>query len=306
MNYLILLVVVLIIIAIINSLLEKNKAFYVSASGNDENNGKSEKKPFKTIRKAIRSIEDSRRSKIFVIGTLDAKSEEPVSYNDDLNKIEWDEKYVFDIRYSRKKDIAITGKPNAKDNEKAILSGLGATQAVVNITGNWNSMVCFGNIEISGINPNKTRSKRKKMIDNMADNKDFVYTKNDEEIYDSCFALEIYRNVLLGEGTRITNNYGNGVLVEGCLLGVDGAEIIDNACFGIMLANASLYVSSGIIKNNKCGVYFDKKSKGTIEGGEITENKQTGVFLEQGSALEEKGGKIHKNDINIIRSEDKE
>jgi len=297
---------VIFIILIVNSLLEKNRAFYVSASGNNENNGKSEKKPFKTLRKAINSIEDSRRSKIVVIGTLDAKSEEPVSYNDDLNKIEWDERYVFEIRYSRNKNIAITGKPDAKDNEKAILSGFGATEAVVKITGNWNSMVCFGDIEISGINPNKTRSKRKEMIDNMAYNKDFVYTKKDEEIYDTCFALEIYRNVFLGEGTRITNNYGNGVLVDGCLLGIDGAEIIDNAGFGIVLNNASLYVSSGIIKNNKCGVYFDKKSKGTIEGGEITENKQTGIFLEKGSTIEEKGGKIHKNDINIMRSEEQE
>ena len=57
-----------------NELLIEN-AYYVSANGNDSNNGRTYDTPFKTLNKAITSANNSDSKTVYVIGTLNATSE---------------------------------------------------------------------------------------------------------------------------------------------------------------------------------------------------------------------------------------
>lgn len=82
------------------------KSFYVKATGNDDNLGRSEDSPFKTLHKALEAVSQSSINKITIIGTLTNESEN------------LKENSVFFIRYPAEKDIFIVGKNNA------VLSGI--------------------------------------------------------------------------------------------------------------------------------------------------------------------------------------
>jgi len=134
------------------------KSVYVSAKGNDfPNDGLSEAKPFKTLKKALMEIAKSEMeitkseleinskgnyksiTKITVIGKLDINSN-----NNSSDQGLWS---LFSLNIRNKREIIITGKPDAVSTDRAVLSAEGAKKGVIEIQlGNFR----FENIDIVG------------------------------------------------------------------------------------------------------------------------------------------------------------
>jgi len=99
-------------------------AYYVKATGNDENNGRSEEQPLKTISRAIKMAIAGPIKNIIILGSLNE---------------------IIEIENSGKTEIYIYGKNNVNDRDKARL-----TKGGVTIKGNSN--IKLENIIISGGN----------------------------------------------------------------------------------------------------------------------------------------------------------
>ena len=96
-------------------------SYYVRADGDDSNAGMSEDKPFKTLAKAVTTAAKTKVKTITVIGKLDTGE--------------------IVIKDSGTDEILITGKPDASDSEKAVLTVADLSDKGVNtiqITGNSN------------------------------------------------------------------------------------------------------------------------------------------------------------------------
>jgi hypothetical protein len=112
--------------------------YYVSATGNDENDGLTEATAFKTLSHASFQAKKSDNIKtITVIGTLNEASE-----NNQRNDA------VFALLFlDEEEPILITGIPNAPAGRRAVLSGAGVQKLGVSV---FLSNVRFEHIEISG------------------------------------------------------------------------------------------------------------------------------------------------------------
>jgi hypothetical protein len=258
---------------------EKKKSFYVSAQGDDHNNGKSENRPFKTLDKAIRAIDESKRQKITIIGTLDKESENPHGWDSVEKKLlPWDKQAIFDIFYTKNRDLTITGKPGASDNEKAILSGIRGANSIVRIRGNASSKIIFENIEISNIAP------------------------IDEDSSCSCLFI-VDTCVIIAKGTIIKNsgvadedNHSNGIFISNGKLILDGGEVSGNSGSGIFLCeNANLSMIDGKISGNKMsGITLPQHTKALMSGGSI-EHNNVGVYVTNDGIFQLSDGKISEN-----------
>jgi hypothetical protein len=102
-----------------------NRSYYVRADGDDENNnGRSEEAPYKTLAKAVEMVSKGAVKTITVIGRIDGS---------------------VSIENSGTSEILITGKADADENEKAVLSNTQSRVLVVS----GDSKIRLENIEIS-------------------------------------------------------------------------------------------------------------------------------------------------------------
>ena len=302
---------------------EKKKSFYVSAQGDDDNSGKSEKRPFKTLGKAILAVNESRRRKITIIGNLNSKSE--YSSKDDRYAI-------FDIFYTKNRDLTITGKPEASDKERAILSGVRGISSIVRIRGTSSAKIIFENIEISGIAPPDPDSYCSCVEVSLGTveigNGTIIKRSNIEGIRRVNDKIETYENdngagicitdgKLILNGGEITENKGSGIdlfgeaelsMIDGvvCHNGfgicvhhatsnciISGGKLQSNQKIGIIVIGKCT-MTDGSIERNEIGIVVSGKGKISIEGGLIEENK-TGVYLTENGSLEISNGQISKN-----------
>jgi len=177
------------------------ESYYVRADGNDRNAGTSEDAPFKTLTRAIEVASKTSVKKITVIGTLvEEVSTENAATS--LWRKNWDD--------PNPAEILITGKPNATDDEKAVLTSQRDHVLIIHIA----LAIRLENIEISG---------KKGSNNNSA-----VYIVGGE--------------LTLAQGAKITNNIGSGVVVSfgGLLIMRDNSEISNNEARvggGIVLQN---------------------------------------------------------------------
>ena len=255
------------------------QSIYVSAQGNDNNDGLSEGKPLKSIDKALTFAYEKNVYRVTVIGTLT---------KDNFSIFEDDDDFVFHFRNRASAELLITGKPNATGTVRAVLSakGLNISAAVVFGTG---TKIRFEHIEISG---------------GEGEDGDGLV------IYDDA-------SVTLGPGTVIRGNKGTGVHVcEGNLL-IDGGEVRDNQDSGIMICESSTGIMrSGTIRDNRSpdiagGVYIDEDGVFTMSGGTITGNRAVksggGVYVCTDGRFDKTGGTITGNtagqgsDHNVYR-----
>jgi len=245
---------------------QREPSLYVSAKGNDKNNGLSESRPLKTLKKALAVGADEGIRKITVLGTLDSKSEgEPIVLKDQNQRGEY----------------LITGKPGESGAKRAVLSGKGAIYSdAVTVDG---ATIRFEHIEISGgqelIVVWRTRGAGIQIIDKAT--------------------------VILGPGAVVKDNTRIGVSVydhSGLIL--EGGDIRDNSDSGVKLTSySSLTMNSGTIRNNKnagveiMGDYF------TMNGGTISGNEKMGVYV--GGTFTLAGGTIsgHKGNGVLVRKE---
>lgn len=243
-----------------------NRSYYVSANGDDENNnGRSEEAPFKTLAKAIEMASKGAVKTITVLGTLYGEDERgPINQSN----------YVFVVSFSGSQELLITGKSDVSDEERAILSGSRHANTIVGVFLGSDAKVKFENIEISG-----------------------CISGGGMNVSSG--------TVSLGTGVKITHNkgqyYAGGLLVgRNAIVTLDGAEISENNSGrdfggGVVVEGGRFIMNNGIITNNidigtgsRCGGGGIWLGGGTLEikGGIISGNtarRGGGVFIAGGS-----------------------
>jgi len=251
---------------------QNTKSYYVSAKGNDDNDGLSEAKPLKNLSTAVEKmmignmfIPDTNNwiTKITVIGTLNSDS-----------KIQEDA-VVFGLNNMTKIDYIITGKSGATSAERAVLSAKGTNKAVLAVRG----FFCFENIEISG------------------------GTGKDPAPAGILLTTD-YTFVTLNTGAVVRDNKGIGITIGDGYLVIDGGEVRNNEGTGVALLKGELIMESGAIRDNKSishsgGVYVSGAASFTMSGGIITGNKAAeaggGVSVVTGGRFDQTGGSISSN-----------
>ena len=167
------------------------RSLYVSARGNDNNNGRSEETPYKTLEKAAETANAGAIKTITVIGTIAGGS----------------------IRQSGADEILITGKPDASAAERAVIS------SSINISGK----VRFSHIlltrEMTG-NSGPTITLGTGVVVSNTTGSGLInigtLIMTDDATITGCSGagvsgLQSYATVTMSGDTRITNNGGKGI-----------------------------------------------------------------------------------------------
>jgi hypothetical protein len=272
-------------------------SYYVSAAGNDRNNGLSEARAFKSLAHAVSQAARSDTIKtVTVIGTLNDASEDGKAGEDGEYGLPHE---VFSLSNGIEETgsndpILITGLPNAPVKRRAVLSAAGTDKECVRTFGAFR----FEHIEISGSGETGL----------------FVGLESD---------------VTLGPGSLVRDNQGGGVYVTAPIfvsydaqpediprpgsLTLDGGIIENNRGRwwgeggGIFVIGA-FTMKRGSVRNNEAvsggdswamggGIYIESNEPVIIEGGDITGNKAEmggGLFI-AGGRLTMSGGVITGN-----------
>ena len=240
---------------------------YVSASGNDSNDGLSEARAVKTLNAAVTKA-NAINGKVMVIGTLNGQSE---SYGGIYNK--WSFGAIFRIADIRR-ELVISGKPNAVGSERAVISTAGSEAMVLIID---NSIIRFEHIEISG----------------------------GEGEYGMGLEIVNNANVTLGQGAVVTGNSLFGVFIYSGTCIMEGGDIRDNRNNGVVVyEGSSLILRNGFIRNNLSpdnggGVVVVSRGSFSMTGGTVSGNSAAqaggGVFVYTGGRFDQTGGTINSN-----------
>jgi hypothetical protein len=245
-------------------------AYYVSAEGNNKNDGLTEETAFKTLEMAVIEAAASETIKtVTVSGTLNQVSESEAL----VGMILAGDVSVFTIMMTvGAKPLLITGLPNAPAGRRAVLSAVGTQKIGVYVGG---GVIRFEHIEISG-SPER--------------------------------GLVVGRDssVTLGPGSVVRNNQNGGVGVYGAkderkagLLILDGGIVENNKrenSGGGIFVNGAFTMKRGSIRNNTVvpdkdevayggGIFIQSSEPVTIEGGDITGNTAGyggGIYISEG------------------------
>jgi len=235
---------------------------YVRAGGNDNNSGLSETEALKTLYKALSRAEQINSGRITVVGTLDSNSEARNTRDS-----------VFELSVNSDMEVLITGKPDASDSEKAILSAKGSNKSVVSVNkGN----IRFEYIEISNANGEGTGE----------------------------VGVFVFSRITLGQGAVVRDNNGFGILISGndAICTIDGGEVRNNNSTGVFLNKGLFVLKNGTIADNKAklaaGVFVATDTKFEMQGGTILNNiadTGAGVIVESDAKFEMLDGTISNN-----------
>jgi len=247
---------------------QSGASYYVSARGNDINDGLSEATPFRSLGSAfLRASSSSDIKRITVIGTLDKNSEGSGTYA------------VFNLMPLSSEEIVITGKPGATGSERAVLSGRGSGVLVLR-TVMTSGSIRFENIEISG----------------------------GEGENGCGILISDGSTITLGPGAVVRSNQVCGIFVNEGTCVIDGGEVRENTGIGGGIAvneKGILTMRSGSIRDNGSptaiagGVSVTRGGRFTMSGGTITGNRATevggGVVVLSGGRFDQTGGTISNN-----------
>lgn len=255
-------------------------SYYISANGDDNNDGLSEKKALKTLSYAIRQLPENPINRFTVIGTLDITSEILFEEAEDE-----DMRSVFHLFHvDPDREIIISGKPGAKGAERAVLSAAGSEKGVGIVLGG--GPIRFEHIEISGGETKRGVALRRGFG----------------------LMLVVGGRVILGPGAIIRDNFGAGVeMILGTCI-IDGGEVRDNTGPGIVALNQSaLTMKDGTISGNNYayggGVLLEDSATFTMSGGTISNNQAEyggGIFLGENNTFTLTGGSITGNSASIL------
>jgi hypothetical protein len=250
------------IILILNAgLCIAQQSVFVNALGNDDNSGRSEDTPFRTISRAMEEIRISGINRITVIGYLDAESEIK-NGNDSV--------FVLDT-FDRSNELIITGMRGASGASRAVLSGRGSGLPVLGVSGA-NTKIRLENIEITG----------------------------GESIEGTGLLILNGASVTLGPGAVLRDNQTGVKLILGSCI-IDGGEIRDNSVTGIVVTNLCvLTMRGGTVRNNQgSGVLIQRNGRFSMTGGTITGNvnpvEGAGVYVQSGGRFDQTAGTINGN-----------
>jgi len=258
-------------------------SWYVQASGNDYNSGLSQTTPFRTLEKAIQAASGSTTKTITVIGTLDRISENS----------EWDNT-VFYINVNNNELITIRGKPDAAENERAILSAKDSGCRVIYIA---NSNIHFEYIDITGGERSNNHGggiyvdlatvsigPKTRIYSNSASAGGGVYIHDNGRV--TIQDTEIFEN---------TAQWGGGIYSHG-EINIEESNIHNNTSIfggGIQIDNSKVLIKNSNIINNTAdriggGIMITENSTAEIIASEINENRCNrggGIMLENSKAI---------------------
>ncbi|MDR1901648.1 MAG: hypothetical protein LBQ88_05110 [Treponema sp.] len=224
------------------------RSYYVRADGDDENNnGRSEEAPLKTLLKAIEMASKGAVKTITVLGVLEL---------DDIR-----------ISVTGSHEILITGKANASDEEKAVLTG--TAQYLFSVWDGSDIKIRLENIDVSGRGESAFRARG--------------------------------GNVIIGPGAKISGFYDGGVKVHGGIVTLAGGEISNNEGGGVVVVSGTFIMESGSITKNSAsqggGVWIFDGTTTTISGGTIQNNtaKEGGGIYDGGGITTISNGTISAN-----------
>jgi hypothetical protein len=229
------------------------RAYYVRADGDDENNnGRSEAAPFKTVNKAVEAAKMGVIKTIIVIGTISVEASISDAGND---------------------EILLTGKADASEAEKAVLSGGFSVSSKVRITHititkkslsiGSSALVTLGmGVVIEGVEP-----------DRFSGGGGYgVYTKSISSPILTMTDNAVIRNCASGgiDGTRTVSISGS-------------ASIMDNGGYGINGGSVTITGNAVISGNKRGGIIADKIN---ISGNTaVRDNEGHGVSIRSGSGI---------------------
>jgi len=266
-------------------------SYYVRSNGNDRNAGTSEDAPFRTLTRAINVASRTSLKKITVIGTLTENVNTEDSAPSLIRRSNWDD--------PNPSEILITGKLNATENERAVLTAQRGHIFILHVL----LAVRFEHIEISRANGasavrvvggDLTLAEGTKIINN---NKGMGIGSGGSGggVY-----LTHNGSLIMRDNAEISNNEaGNG---GGITLGDEGgstsAILTDNAVVannladsggGIAVINSTLIITGNAKVINNTAVRHG--------GGIFLQNKE--VTLYQNASVENNTAQGNPNDTNI-------
>lgn len=244
------------------------QSYYVSARGNNINDGLSEASSLKSLSFAVRRAIENGIYTVTVIGTLDKLSEQP-----NISTAS-----VFSLLTRSNRELLITGKKNAAGPDRAVLSALGSNRSVLGVANSLSLRI--ENIEISG-----------------------GENVSDEIRTGAGIIIRQGATVTLGVGAIVKNNENYGAMFDGKLI-IDGGEISNHyGEFAVFIQeNGVLTMHNGLIKNNyttKFNIMIAPGGSFVMHGGSISNNKIPhaggGVYIFENGNFIMSGGSINNN-----------
>jgi predicted outer membrane repeat protein len=283
------------------------RSLYVSAAGDDNNNGRSEDAPYKTLKKAVEAANAGVIKTITVIGTLTGEQSAPQTGAD---------------------EILITGKPDAL---AAVSGGIYVSGKVrfthirlqTIIDGSSSATVTLGmGVVVTNPNGHGVRDVRTLIMTDDAAITDcrsvgvrsaygrgFTVTMSGSAKVANNKGKGVFCNTLtMSENTEISGNADIGIDAAGTVTLSGNAKITGNTSTdnggGIRATNIAISgnaVVSGNTSKNGGGIYLNGGTF-TMEGGDISGNKAehgAGVYVEKGT-FNHKGGAITGNEAEFV------
>ena len=270
------------------------RSYYVSASGDDSNNGRSEQAPFKTLGRAAEAAGAGVIKTITVIGTVGGGYVHVGEGGDD--------------------EILVTGKPNANEAEKAVITGndwqslhirgnvrfthIRLTRGGLDINGvlTLGADVVFSNLDTGDgeiyLSPESTLV----MTDNATiadysvgsghsyrDNSKVIMSGNATITNSRAVSVISVITVIMSGNAKVSNNRQTGVNARNVTMS-ENAEISGNGGYGVSSGEGSVILSGNArIINNGGGVNL-RESTLSLSGNARISNNTTrenggGVYL---------------------------
>jgi len=274
-------------------------SYYVRADGNDSNVGTSEDKPFKTLAKAVSAASKTKVKTITVIGKLVGQT---------------------DIKDSGTDEILITGKSDATDSEKAVLTTLTKETSAIQITENSNIRLEYITLNTGAAYPiivavgNKIK---------LTLGKDVVVSGNGK---DANYKVPAGGGIAMFEGTLImmdnatvTNCFarlGGGIIISGGKMFLQDNVVISNnyaedSGGGVLVQKSNLEIkNNAVIKNNIAerkhldfgggGIYCTQGTIKLQDNSSVTENTAPyggGIYLKMSSIQTADGVKVESSGV---------
>ncbi|GHV89758.1 hypothetical protein AGMMS50268_02610 [Spirochaetia bacterium] len=312
------------------------RSYYVSATGDDNNNGRSEAAPFRTLDKAVEAAKAGVIKTITVIGTIEDSF--TTTHGKIFNKLE--------IRNTGTDEILITGKPDASEAEKAVFNspvsiynakirfthiemkvggrelyfsntevtmGRGAVATSISLDRE-SSLIMTDNASVTGglgiaLNGSLTMTDNASVTGNnrnginVSERAVFIMRDNAIITNNKEKGVSGQGDITLSGNAQISNNGKSGIEGRGKVILSDNAEISSNGGNGLIVTGGTVTVSGNVkINGNKgAGVYLERGTL-NMNGGTITGNKAeygAGVYLEKGT-FSFTGGSITGNEAEFV------
>jgi len=238
------LIVWVLLVTSLNAQTTIQRSLYVSAKGDDNNNGRSEETPYKTLEKAMEVANAGVIKTITVIGIIE-------------EKIIIEKRGRIEIYQNGADEILITGKPDASEEERAIIN------TNISVSGK----VRFTHIRLTGgIGGGYITMGAGVVVSN---------TGGDGISYVS--------TLIMTDDAAITSCAGRGVAGGGTVIMSENTSITSNGKGGISVGTVTMSGNAKVSNNNGSGIHCDEL---TMSGNtEINGNRNDDRFYGEGGGV---------------------